>query len=93
MIILGNYLVLLASTISGYEGTGRSLSLKLIAQLRNRIADKDTDEGETTTDHRGAQSRRTLYELTLEESIRYGMGDPVVYIDEPVNVFGTSVAD
>jgi len=27
-------LVLLSSTINGYEGTGRSLSLKLINQLR-----------------------------------------------------------
>lgn len=32
--MLGSYLVFLASTIHGYEGTGRSLSLKLLAQLR-----------------------------------------------------------
>lgn len=31
---MGPYLVFLASTINGYEGTGRSLSLKLIQQLR-----------------------------------------------------------
>ncbi|KAJ3126829.1 killer toxin resistant protein, partial [Irineochytrium annulatum] len=36
--LLGNYLVFMASTINGYEGTGRSLSLKLIAQLRERSA-------------------------------------------------------
>ena len=35
--LLGPYLVFLSSTISGYEGTGRSLSLKLIDQLRNQI--------------------------------------------------------
>ncbi len=32
--LMGPYLVLLSSTINGYEGTGRSLSLKLINQLR-----------------------------------------------------------
>lgn len=32
--LMGNYLVFLSSTINGYEGTGRSLSLKLLQQLR-----------------------------------------------------------
>lgn len=32
--LFGPYLVFLSSTINGYEGTGRSLSLKLIQQLR-----------------------------------------------------------
>ena len=32
--LLGPYLVFMASTINGYEGTGRSLSLKLLDQLR-----------------------------------------------------------
>ncbi|CAN0188837.1 unnamed protein product, partial [Discosporangium mesarthrocarpum] len=32
--LLGPYLVFLSSTVNGYEGTGRSLSLKLIDQLR-----------------------------------------------------------
>ncbi|KAF9254986.1 DUF699-domain-containing protein [Marasmius fiardii PR-910] len=39
--LIGPYLVFLASTINGYEGTGRSLSLKLIKQLR--------EESTTTT--------------------------------------------
>ncbi|EMP28162.1 N-acetyltransferase 10 [Chelonia mydas] len=34
--LLGPYLVFMASTINGYEGTGRSLSLKLIQQLRQQ---------------------------------------------------------
>ena len=34
--LMGPYLVFMASTINGYEGTGRSLSLKLIQQLRER---------------------------------------------------------
>lgn len=39
--IQGPRLVFMASTINGYEGTGRSLSLKLIKQLRNecRVAE------------------------------------------------------
>lgn len=32
--LMGQYLVFMSSTINGYEGTGRSLSLKLIQQLR-----------------------------------------------------------
>ena len=34
--LLGPHLVFMASTISGYEGTGRSLSLKLIEELRHK---------------------------------------------------------
>lgn len=34
--LIGSYLVFMASTINGYEGTGRSLSLKLIQQLREQ---------------------------------------------------------
>ncbi|XP_075148996.1 RNA cytidine acetyltransferase l(1)G0020 [Haematobia irritans] len=32
--MMGPYLIFMASTINGYEGTGRSLSLKLISQLQ-----------------------------------------------------------
>jgi N-acetyltransferase 10 len=32
--LLGPYMVILSSTVHGYEGTGRSLSLKLIHQLK-----------------------------------------------------------
>jgi N-acetyltransferase 10 len=32
--LLGDYVVFMASTVNGYEGTGRSLSLKLLNQLR-----------------------------------------------------------
>ena len=32
--MLGSYLIFMASTINGYEGTGRSLSIKLISQLQ-----------------------------------------------------------
>ena len=36
--LLGPYIVILSSTITGYEGTGRSLSLKLLNELRKKDA-------------------------------------------------------
>jgi len=67
--LLGPYLVFMASTINGYEGTGRSLSLKLLDQLRqqsNRLA---------VTANEGGAAARTLHECELKESIRYRSGD------------------
>ena len=34
--LIGQYMVILSSTVHGYEGTGRSLSLKLIHQLKGQ---------------------------------------------------------
>ncbi|KAK2917695.1 RNA cytidine acetyltransferase [Channa argus] len=75
--LLGPYLVFMASTINGYEGTGRSLSLKLIQQLRQQSADSQqstTAENRTTNTERLAAAR-TLHEVSLHESIRYAPGD------------------
>uniref|UniRef100_A0A8D0B9M4 RNA cytidine acetyltransferase n=1 Tax=Salvator merianae TaxID=96440 RepID=A0A8D0B9M4_SALMN len=77
--LLGPYLVFMASTINGYEGTGRSLSLKLIQQLRQQSAQAQTSvtaENKTTTTAK-LSSARTLHEISLQESIRYAPGDPV----------------
>merc|ERR1719230_2060083 len=63
--LLGPYLVMISSTVNGYEGTGRALSLKLIQDLRKG---KAVGRGST---------ERTLQELSLEEPIRYAGGDPV----------------
>ncbi|GAB7346349.1 hypothetical protein MBLNU457_5061t2 [Dothideomycetes sp. NU457] len=86
--LMGPYLVFMASTINGYEGTGRSLSLKLIHQLREQsrggakalkgeeVADRST--GKSTKD--GSQvsmGGRSLREITLSEPIRYAQGDAV----------------
>ncbi|XDG09699.1 hypothetical protein ABKA04_009314 [Annulohypoxylon sp. FPYF3050] len=68
--LLGPYTVFMASTISGYEGTGRSLSLKLIKQLKEQAATSIAQDGET-------RSPRSLKEVTLNEPIRYGKGDAV----------------
>lgn len=54
--LLGPYLVFMSSTINGYEGTGRSLSLKLIKQLK--------EQSEKST------SGRLLREVELTEPIR-----------------------
>lgn len=88
--LMGPYLVFMASTINGYEGTGRSLSLKLIQQLRDQsrgasklngaadaeVADRST--GKATTNGDNASGRgRSLREITLIEPIRYAQGDSV----------------
>ncbi|KAA0714877.1 RNA cytidine acetyltransferase [Triplophysa tibetana] len=77
--LLGPYLVFMASTINGYEGTGRSLSLKLIQQLRQQSADSQQNlsaENRNTSTARLAAAR-SLHEVSLHESIRYGAGDHV----------------
>ncbi|XP_029952025.1 RNA cytidine acetyltransferase-like [Salarias fasciatus] len=77
--LLGPYLVFMASTINGYEGTGRSLSLKLIQQLRQQSADSQQSlsaENKTTNTARLAAAR-SLHEVSLHESIRYAPGDAV----------------
>ncbi|KAF2202862.1 DUF699-domain-containing protein [Delitschia confertaspora ATCC 74209] len=85
--LMGPYLVFMASTINGYEGTGRSLSLKLIQQLREQSRGKNTHGAEHVIDRTsGKESKdgtepsvagRTLREITLSEPIRYAQGDAV----------------
>eukprot|EP01098_Paradermamoeba_levis_P010739 TRINITY_DN4523_c0_g2_i1.p1 TRINITY_DN4523_c0_g2~~TRINITY_DN4523_c0_g2_i1.p1 ORF type:complete len:965 (-),score=326.48 TRINITY_DN4523_c0_g2_i1:44-2938(-) len=67
--LLGPYLVFLASTINGYEGTGRSLSLKLIDQLRQQTG--------SSASSGPSAGGRVLRELALNEPIRYAPGDTV----------------
>jgi len=86
--LMGPYLVFMASTINGYEGTGRSLSLKLIQQLREQSRgggklhndEKVTDRSNGSKADDGAQvarSSRSLREIALSEPIRYAQGDSV----------------
>jgi len=72
--LLGPYLVFMSSTINGYEGTGRSLSLKLIEQLRKQSV---TLTNNATKNQNTAPAGRVLVEVELNESIRYAVGDPV----------------
>ncbi|XP_057416267.1 RNA cytidine acetyltransferase 1 [Lotus japonicus] len=68
--LLGPYLVFLSSTVNGYEGTGRSLSLKLLQQLEEQscLSAKGTE---------GTGSGRLFKKIELSESIRYASGDPI----------------
>lgn len=80
--LIGPYLVFMASTINGYEGTGRSLSLKLIQQLRDQSRSvakvNGKNESEAATNGEVAYTGgRTLREITLSEPIRYAQGDAV----------------
>ncbi|KAF3046641.1 killer toxin resistant protein [Didymella heteroderae] len=85
--LMGPYLVFMASTINGYEGTGRSLSLKLINQLREQSRGRKTNGSSTVVDRAtGKESKdgtepsmagRSLREITLSEPIRYAQGDSV----------------
>ncbi|KAJ2723181.1 N-acetyltransferase 10 [Coemansia sp. Benny D115] len=71
--LMGPYVVFMASTINGYEGTGRSLSLKLLQQLREQSRGF---VGGTSGEGAGVSSGgRTLREVTLDEPIRYAQGD------------------
>ena len=86
--LIGPYLVFMASTINGYEGTGRSLSLKLIQQLRESTRPSLTmeptaDQATASTSvskkpvHKATPKSRTLREIKLETPIRYSAGDNV----------------
>lgn len=86
--LLGPYLVFMASTINGYEGTGRSLSIKLIQQLReqtrptisasaNNMPIGSSGKAAASTGKLGTGLARTLTEIKLDQPIRYGLGDPV----------------
>ncbi|KAG5643732.1 hypothetical protein DXG03_009722 [Asterophora parasitica] len=90
--LIGPYLVFLASTINGYEGTGRSLSLKLIQQLRESTRPSLTKDvaGTHAADdnftpassskkpaHKAAPKARSLREIKLETPIRYSAGDKI----------------
>lgn len=85
--LLGPYLVFMSSTINGYEGTGRSLSLKLIDQLRKEAKTVTKDDGEVIENPSSSRTSRNkdaldirarnLVEVSLDEPIRYSPGDPV----------------
>ncbi|KAL6568995.1 hypothetical protein OROGR_000720 [Orobanche gracilis] len=84
--ILGPYLVFLSSTVNGYEGTGRSLSLKLLKQLEEK---HHTLSGSTES----GTSGQLFKSIKLNESVRYASGDPIeswlnslLYLDVTDNV-------
>lgn len=88
--MLGPYVVFMSSTVTGYEGTGRSLSLKLIKKLREGSAASTTGPAASINGHGNRESDRqasaiasrtgsgrVFYEVHMETPIRYGENDPV----------------
>mmetsp|Transcript_14604 Transcript_14604/g.28853 ORF Transcript_14604/g.28853 Transcript_14604/m.28853 type:complete len:283 (-) Transcript_14604:717-1565(-) len=67
--IVGNYLTFIASTINGYEGSGKALNLKLIKKI------KLTHEKLSTNFNK--LKNRIFREIHLEEPIRFSKNDPV----------------
>lgn len=67
--LLGPYLVFLSSTVNGYEGTGRSLSLKLIHQLE--------EQSQMPTNNSDGCQGTYFKKVELSESIRYAPNDPI----------------
>ncbi|KAL7252176.1 hypothetical protein ACSBR1_013927 [Camellia fascicularis] len=68
--LLGPYLVFLSSTVNGYEGTGRSLSLKLLSHLEKQSQIKVSSTNDS-------HNVGFFQKLELKESIRYASGDPI----------------
>ncbi|CAE7507112.1 nat10, partial [Symbiodinium microadriaticum] len=62
----GPYLVFMASTVNGYEGTGRSLSLKLIQDLRQQqhraVTAAATGAGDAVAGAKGKKGQRKVHE-------------------------------
>jgi len=66
--LLGPYLILMSSTVNGYEGTGRALSLKLVRDLKS---------GDSNLINKMGGEHREVKEMVLQTPIRYSSGDPV----------------
>jgi N-acetyltransferase 10 len=80
--LLGPYLVFMSSTINGYEGTGRSLSLKLVKQLRAQstgaaAAAAAPAAASSSSAASALSTGRSLREVSLDEPIRYARNDPI----------------
>lgn len=75
--LMGPYLVFFASTVNGYEGTGRSLSLKLISQLRDQAGAAPAAAPGPGAPAAAPAAARTFREVKLSHPIRYAPGDRV----------------
>lgn len=69
--LLGPYLVFMASTINGYEGTGRSLSLKLIQQLRNQNNTSGRESTQTAVVSRDNKEKTLTYILNPVNYVKF----------------------
>ena len=77
--ILPDCVTFMASTIQGYEGTGRSLSIKLIDEMRNK---------------QKMSGSRILKEISLSQAIRYADDDPIeLWLNKLLILDATSAED
>ena len=78
--LMGPYIVFLSSTINGYEGTGRALSLKLIQQLRTQqghaMAEAAKSAGNAVTGSKSKKGERQVHEerwkVAADAAANYG---------------------
>lgn len=78
LILGGDYPSFISSTVHGYEGTGRSLSLKLLKTLKAGSSGVDLSSKKKNKKRKGRvipKIFRTVRELKMEIPIRYGIGD------------------
>ena len=75
--LIGPYLVFMASTINGYEGTGRSLSLKLIQQLREQSRGYLGKASKTTSDEAGTTITREGKPAKADASVSITTPTPI----------------
>ena len=84
--LLGPYLVFLSSTVNGYEGTGRALSHKLIAQLREQARGLQGKQGNTHGKGSGGDDDKSRRDSTSTSSAGSGAGRIFrdVKLEEPI---------
>lgn len=85
--LIGPYLVFMSSTVNGYEGTGRSLSLKLLSALKETAQTSEVgvdvarvvDTLKSTSNKTSAalKTGRCYHEVELTTPIRYHDNDPI----------------
>lgn len=78
--MIGPWPLFISSTIHGYEGTGRSLSLKLIQQLKENNSMSLNSQDTLISDVKVTKSSfgsRVVKEITMVEPIRYSIDDKV----------------
>ncbi|KAL0078647.1 GNAT acetyltransferase 2-domain-containing protein [Phycomyces blakesleeanus] len=87
--LLGPYLVFMASTINGYEGTGRSLSLKLTQQLREQSRalnnSKEPAKGaENNLGGRDVQAKKSQADDPATTAVLSGRTLKEIKLEEPI---------
>ncbi|KAK9313007.1 GNAT acetyltransferase 2-domain-containing protein [Lipomyces starkeyi] len=85
--LIGPYLVFMASTINGYEGTGRSLSLKLIQQLREQSRTISVKKDNSSAINSSAIVDRSGKESTRFKDSPSGIGSRIlreISLNEPI---------